>query len=124
MLAQAARPRGDYARRIVVKDGARIHLIPVERLDSARAQDDYIELRSDGKAYLKAQTLASLEASLDPAVFVRVHRSFLLRLDRIRAIEPYAKNSRVAILADGTRVPVSREGHARIKELLGESGEA
>jgi two-component system LytT family response regulator len=124
VLAHSARPPGDYARRIVVKDGARIHLIPVDRLDSAQAQDDYVELRSDGKAYLKMQTLASLEASLDPAAFVRVHRSFLVRLDRIRAIEPYAKNSRVAILADGTRVPISRDGHARIKELLGESGEA
>jgi two-component system LytT family response regulator len=120
-LASAARPPGEFARRVVVKDGARIHLIPVERLDFARAQDDYVALRSEGKDYLKTQTLGSLEASLDPAVFVRVHRSFLVRLDRIRAIEPYAKNSRVAILADGTRIPVSREGHARLTELLGES---
>jgi two-component system LytT family response regulator len=124
VLASAARPPGEYARRIVVKDGSRIHLIPVDRLDFARAQDDYVSLRSDGKDYLKTQTLGSLEASLDPAVFVRVHRSFLVRLDRIRAIEPYAKNSRVAILADGTRIPVSREGHARLTELLGESGGA
>lgn len=51
---------------------------------------------------------------------MRVHRSFLVPLDRIRKIELYAKNSREATLADGTRVPVSREGHARLKELLGE----
>jgi two-component system, LytTR family, response regulator len=122
VLAHAARPAGEYARRVVVKDGSRIHLIPVERLDYAQAQDDYIDLHSDGKTFLKSQTLGSLEASLDPAVFVRVHRSFLVRLDRIRSIEPYAKNSRVAILADGTRIPVSREGHARLQELLGEGG--
>ena len=108
---------------MVVKDGSRIHLIPVDRLDYAQAQDDYVGLHSEGKTYLKTQTLASLEASLDPAVFVRVHRSFLVRLDRIRAIELYAKNSRVATLEDGTRVPVSREGHARLKELLGETDE-
>jgi len=119
VLAQAARPGGEYARRIVVKDGSRIHLIPVERLDHAEAQDDYVALHSEGKTYLKTQTMGSLEAGLDPAVFVRVHRSFLVRLDRIRAIELYAKNSRVATLADGTRVPVSREGHARLKELMG-----
>jgi two-component system LytT family response regulator len=120
VLAHAARPAGEYARRVVVKDGSRIHLIPVERLDFAEAQDDYVALRSEGKTYLKTQTMGSLEASLDPAMFVRVHRSFLVRLDRIRAIDLYAKNSRVATLADGTRVPVSREGHARLKELLGE----
>jgi two-component system LytT family response regulator len=123
VLAQAARRAGEYALRVVVKDGSRIHLIPVDRLDYAQAQDDYVGLRSEGKTYLKTQTISSLEASLDPAMFVRVHRSFLVRLDRIRAIEVYAKNSRVATLEDGTRVPVSREGHARLKELLGETDE-
>jgi two-component system LytT family response regulator len=120
VLAQAARRVGDYATRLVFKDGSRIHLIPVDRLDYAKAQDDYVALRSEGKTYLKMQTLGSLEASLDPAVFVRVHRSYLVRLDRIRAIDLYAKNSRIATLLDGTRVPVSREGHTRLKELLGE----
>lgn len=123
VLAQAARPAGEFARRVVVKDGSRIHLIPVDRLDYAQAQDDYVALRSEGKTYLKMQTLSGLEATLDPAVFVRVHRSFIVRLDRIRAIEPYAKNSRVAVLADGTQVPVSREGHARLTELLGDAEE-
>lgn len=120
VLAQSARKPGEYARRIVVKDGARIDLIPVEQLEYAEAQDDYVALHSAGRTYLKAQTLGSLEASLDPAAFVRVHRSFLVPLDRIRKVELYAKNSREATLADGTRVPVSREGHARLKELLGE----
>ena len=121
-LAHDARPSGEYARRVVVRDAGRIHLIPVERLDYAQAQDDYVALRSEGKTYLKTQTLGSLEATLDPAVFVRVHRSYLVRLDHIRSIELYAKNSRVAVLADGTQVPVSREGHARLQELLGDAG--
>jgi two-component system, LytTR family, response regulator len=121
LLAQAARPAGEFATRIVFRDASRIHVIPVDRLDYAEAQDDYVALRSEGKTYLKMQTLGSLEASLDPSVFVRVHRSHLVRLDRIRAIDLYAKNSRVATLLDGTQVPVSREGHARLQELLGES---
>jgi two-component system LytT family response regulator len=120
VLAQAARRAGEYATRIVLKDASRIHLIPVDRLEYAQAQDDYVALRSEGRTYLKMQTLASLESSLDPTVFVRVHRSYLVRLDHIRALDLYAKNSRVATLLDGTRVPVSREGHARLKELLGE----
>ena len=84
----------------------------------SRAQDDYVELATEGRKLLKTQTLGSLEASLDPSLFIRVHRSFLVRLDRIRALEPYGKNDHVAILADGTRVPVSREGYGRLKQLL------
>jgi two-component system LytT family response regulator len=122
VLAQAARKAGEYARRIVVKDGARVHMIPVDALDYAQAQDDYVALYSEGRTYLKTQTMGSLEASLDPAHFVRVHRSYLVRLDRIRSVEPYAKNSREAILRDGTRIPVSREGHVRLQELLGQAG--
>jgi two-component system, LytTR family, response regulator len=118
-LARAARPAGAHLQRVVVKDGGRVHLIPVERLDYAEAQDDYVALRSGGRTYLKPQTLSSLEADLDPACFVRVHRSFVVRLDRIRSVELYARNSRVAVLHDGSRVPVSREGHQRLQERLG-----
>jgi two-component system LytT family response regulator len=119
-LARAARPPGEYARRVVVKQGSQVHLIPVERLDWVQAQDDYVELHSEGRTHLKTQTLGSLEASLDPQVFVRVHRSFILRLDRVRAIEPDA-TSHTAILADGARIPLSREGHARLAALLGDN---
>ncbi len=118
-LSAAARPAGTWLERVVVRDGARVHIIPVEKLLGARAQDDYVELSSEGKTYLKAQTLASLAAGLDPKRFVRVHRSHLVRVDAIARLEAYAKGSYVAILADGSRVPVSREGHARLKTLLG-----
>jgi two-component system, LytTR family, response regulator len=74
-LKAAARAPDQYAQRIVVKDGSRVHVIPVERLDYAEAQDDYVFLHSEKKNYLKQQTISSLEASLDPARFVRVHRS-------------------------------------------------
>lgn len=118
-IAAAARPAGTWANRIVVRDGSRVHIIPAEKLDAAQAQDDYVALKSDGKTYLKQQTLSSLAAVLDPGQFVRVHRSHLLRLAVLTRLEAYAKGSHVAILADGTRVPVSREGHARLRELLG-----
>lgn len=119
-LAAAARPEGTWLERVVVRDGARVHFIPVERLLAAQARDDYVELRSEGKAYLKPQTLASLAASLDPREFVRVHRSHVVRIGALTRLESYAKSSYVAVLSDGSRVPVSREGHARLKVLLGE----
>jgi two-component system LytT family response regulator len=118
-LAAAARPEGAWLERIVVRDGTRVHIIPAEKLDAAEAQDDYVGLRSGGKTYLKAQTLSSLAASLDPGRFVRVHRSHLIRLDGLSRLEAFAKGSYVAILADGSRVPVSREGYGRLKTILG-----
>jgi two-component system LytT family response regulator len=107
--------------RIVVRDGAKIHVIPLAKLDYAEAQDDYVALHSEGKSYLKQQTIGALEAMLDAARFVRIHRSAIVNLERVTRIEPYAKDSRVAILADGTRLPVSRSGYARLLEAMGDS---
>jgi two-component system, LytTR family, response regulator len=107
--------------RIVVRDGAKIHVIPLDKLDYAEAQDDYVALHSEGKSYLKQQPIGALEATLDAARFVRIHRSAIVNLERVTRIEPYAKDSRVAILADGTRLPVSRSGYARLLEAMGDS---
>jgi two-component system LytT family response regulator len=119
-LAREARPPQQHLHRIVVKDGARVHIIPVDSLDYAEAQDDYISLHSQRKSYLKQQTISSLEAGLDPERFVRIHRSVIVNLERIAKIEPYAKDSRVAVLSDGTQLPVSRAGYDRLRVLLGE----
>jgi len=120
-LAAAARPPGQAIQRIVVRDGSKVHIIPVAKLDYVEAQDDYAALHSEQKSYLKQQTIASLETQLDPQRFVRIHRSYIVNLERIARIEPYAKDSRVAVLRDGTQLPVSRSGHARLKALLGEN---
>ena len=119
-LTQAARPPEQHLERIVVKDGARVHIIQVDKLDYAEAQDDYVELHSQGKSYLKQQTISSLESALDPQRFVRIHRSIIVNLERVTKIEPYAKDSRVAVLADGTQLQVSRAGYDRLKTLLGD----
>ncbi len=119
-LARAARPPQQFLERIVVKEGPRVHIIPVDRLDYAEAQDDYVSLHSQGKAYLKEQTISSLEAALDPARFVRIHRSVIVNVERIAKIEPYAKDSRVAVLSDGAQLPMSRAGYERLRSLLGD----
>ena len=121
MLTAAARPPGQALERMVVKDGSKVHIIPVHKLDYVEAQDDYVALHSEKKSYLKQQTIASVEEQLDPKRFVRIHRSYVVNLERIARIEPYTKDSRVAVLQDGTQLPVSRSGHARLKELLGEN---
>jgi two-component system LytT family response regulator len=103
-----------------VKYGARVHIIPVSKLDYAEAQDDYIALASGGKTYLKQQTIGSLEETLDPRQFIRIHRSYIVNLDRVVRMEPYTKDSRIAVLSDGKQVPVSRAGYQRLTALLGE----
>ena len=117
-LAAAARPPQQYAKRIPVRDGARVHVIPVDKLDYVEAQDDYVALHSESRTYLKQQTIAALEQSLDPGRFVRIHRSAIVNLDRVVKIEPYTKDTRLAVLAGGKQLPVSRSGYARLKELL------
>jgi len=116
--ARAARPAAAPAQRVLVRDGARVHVLPAHKLDYVEAQDDAVRLVAGGQEYRKQQPLAELEAVLDSRRFVRIHRSYLLNLDRLARIELYAKDSRVAILADGTRLPVSRSGYARLRELL------
>jgi two-component system LytT family response regulator len=120
-LAAAARPPEQFLERIVVKDGPAVHVIPVDKLDYVEAQDDYVALKSDKKTYLKQQTISSLETMLDPAQFIRIHRSHIVNLNRVAKIEAYTKDSKIAVLRDGTQLPVSRAGYARLKVLLGES---
>lgn len=119
-LADAARPSQQFLERVVVKDGTRVTLIPIAKLDYVEAQDDYVALASQGKKHLKQQTIASLEACLDPKSFVRIHRSYIVNLERVARIEPYGRDSRLAILSDGARLPVSRAGYARLQSLLAE----
>src|SRR3954468_2856281 len=117
-VVRDARPRTGHAERVLIRDGANVHVLPVDKIDYVEAQDDYVAFKSEGKLYLKDQTLSAVEATLDPSRFVRIHRSFVLNIDRIAKVELYAKDSRMAILRDGTRLPVSRAGYARLSQLL------
>jgi two-component system LytT family response regulator len=121
-LKAATREPGQYAERIVVKDGTRVQIIPVSKLDYVEAQDDYIALASQGKKHLKQQTISSIEASLDPKNFIRIHRSYVVNLDRVARLEPYSKETHIVILNDGARLPVSRAGYARLKTFLDQPG--
>ena len=117
-LAADARRPGQFVERLLVKDGAHVHVIPVERLDYLEAQDDYVAIHTEGKVHLKPQTLAELAAGLDPARFVRIHRSYVLNVERLARLELYAKDSRVAFLKNGKELPVSRAGYARLSKRL------
>lgn len=117
--AMGASLRGKPLQRVIVKneDGS-IQVIPVSRIDYVEAADDAILIVTGGTKLQKQQAIGDLADDLDPARFVRVHRSYLLNIDRLEKVELYAKDSRVAILRDGSRLPVSRSGYARLRELL------
>jgi two-component system, LytTR family, response regulator len=117
-LAASARPPAQYLDRVAVREGSQVSIIPVSKLDYAEAQDDYVALVSAGKKHLKQQTIANLEASLDPTRFLRVHRSYIVNLERVSKVEPYGKDTHVAILSTGVQIPVSRAGYARLKAFL------
>jgi two-component system LytT family response regulator len=109
---------GAKLERVLIRDGSNVHVIPVGKIDYVEAQDDYVCYRSEGKRFLKQQTLAQVESSLDPLRFVRIHRSYILNIERLVKLELYAKDSHAAILRDATRLPVSRNGYSRLNELL------
>jgi two-component system, LytTR family, response regulator len=117
-LAAAARPPSQYLDRIPVRDGTRVFIIPVSKLDYAEAQDDYVALASEGKKHLKQQTISSLESALDPSRFMRIHRSYIVNLERVARVEPYGKDTHVAVLTNGAQLPVSKSGYARLRAFL------
>lgn len=117
LIAETRERRGPV-ERVLIRDGAQVHVLPVGKIDYVEAQDDYVCFKAEGREYLKDQTMTALDATLDPQRFVRIHRSYLLNIDRLARVELYAKDSRVAILRDGTRLPVSRAGYARLAKLL------
>lgn len=116
-LAEGAAGEG-YQHRIVVKDGGSIRIIPAIDILYLEADDDYVRVFTPGAKFLKKATLTRLEKTLDPQQFVRVHRSYIIPVGSVAKIEPYEKESHIAILHSGARVPVSKAGLARLKEVL------
>jgi two-component system, LytTR family, response regulator len=104
--------------RIVVRKANSINIIPVDQVRYVEAQDDYVMIfHLSGKA-LKQQTMKFYEDNLPKADFVRIHRSYIVRVEEIFRIEPYGKDNHIAILKSGDKLPVSRAGYKHLKEEL------
>ncbi len=120
LLADSARGAGRPLERIAVRSGSGVAILPCVSIDYVKAEDDYVLLVAGGTRHLKHETMASVESRLDPRRFVRIHRSFLVNVDRLARVE----EGRTAILTTGERLPVSRAGAARLREILAGSGPA
>ncbi|HUX96101.1 MAG TPA: LytTR family transcriptional regulator DNA-binding domain-containing protein [Bacteroidales bacterium] len=104
--------------RIVVRKANAINIIPVDKIKYVAAEDDYVMIyHSEGKA-LKQQTMKYYDENLPKDDFIRVHRSFIVRLAEIKKIEPYGKDNHIAVLHSGEKIPVSRSGFSHLKEEL------
>lgn len=105
--------------RIVVKNGSKIKIIPVQDVHYLEAADDYVKVFTHEGYFLKNKTMSHFEQSLDAGLFVRSHRSYIVNLQHITRIDPYEKDSHIAILKSGAKVPVSRTGYVKLKAVLG-----
>ncbi len=117
-LMQELATRHPQLERILIRDGAKVHILPIHKVEYIEAQDDYIQIRSEGKSWLKSQRLSDLENSLDAGQFVRIHRSFIVNIEFISRILQISKDSHAAILHDGSKLPISRSGYQRVKNLI------
>lgn len=108
----------NFPDRIVVRSGNGIQVIPDTDIHCIEANDDYVIICTENEEFIKKKTLAYYEDTLDPSVFARVHRSCIVNIQSIQRIEPYSKDAFVAILKDGRKIPVSKQGYARLRKAF------
>jgi two-component system LytT family response regulator len=105
--------------RIVVKTGTKVKIIPVSDVQYLSADDDYVSIYTAEGSFLKNKTMNFFEQTLDPRQFVRVHRSHIISIQQITRIDPYEKDAHLAILKSGAKIPVSKTGYVKLKQVLG-----
>ena len=118
-LLETAALLPQQSRRIVVKTAGRIRIIPVEEVHYLEASDDYVKIHTKDGAFIKNRTMGNFEQLLDAHQYVRCHRSYMVNVQFITRIDPYEKESYLAILKSGAKVPVSKTGYAKLKQVLG-----
>jgi two-component system LytT family response regulator len=118
-LLETASQSPSQNHRVVVKSGNKIKIIPVHEIFYLEAADDYVKIHTNEGYFLKNKTMQYFENTLDKQFFVRSHRSYIVNVQHITRIDPYEKENHVAILRTGTKVPVSKGGFSKLKEVLG-----
>jgi two-component system LytT family response regulator len=118
LLETAAQSPAQH-ERIVVKTGTKVKIIPVQDIEYLAADDDYVSIYTAEGSFLKNKTMSFFEQTLDARHFARVHRSYIVSVAQITRIDPFEKDAHVAILKSGTRIPVSKAGYVKLKQVLG-----
>ncbi|MDF3078817.1 MAG: DNA-binding response regulator [Sphingobacteriaceae bacterium] len=105
--------------RVVVKTGTKITIIPIADIEYLEADDDYVNIHTAGASYLKNRTMSYFEQALNGKHFVRIHRSYIVKVAEITRLDPYEKETYTAILKSGKKLPVSKTGYSKLKQVLG-----
>jgi two-component system, LytTR family, response regulator len=107
------------SNRIVVKDNGKIKIIPIAQLQYLEAADDYVKIYIAEGCFLKKQTMQYFEDSLPTTEFIRIHRSYIINAQLINRIDPHEKDTHLVLLTTGVRLPVSKAGYSKLKDVLG-----
>jgi len=118
-LVHKSNPSEEILSRVVIKNGAKINIIPVDKIRYIESMDDYVRIYTDEANFLKQNTMKYYELSLPTSDFVRIHRSFIVKVKEIARLEAFEKDSHIALLHDGTQLSVSRSGYTRLRGVLG-----
>jgi len=111
-------PREDFLDRVVVKDRHKIHIAPVDKVRYIESMDDYVMIYTTEGRWMKQKTMKYFESALNPHDFVRIHRSYIVKVDEINEIQQYEKESYIVILHDKTKLKVSKTGYKKLKSIL------
>jgi two-component system LytT family response regulator len=118
-LLESIRVQQEYLDRIIIRADGRITFLHTREIDWIEADDKYVHLHTGKGAKMVRQTLAAIEGQLDPKKFLRVHRSAMVNVDRIKELQPLFNGEHSLILDDGTRLTLTRKYRDKLFELLG-----
>jgi two-component system LytT family response regulator len=119
-IARLLDERKPKVMRVLVKTSGRVLFLRADEIDWIEAADYYVKLHVAGKVHMLRESMAALEARLDPELFFRVHRSAIVNLERVRELQPYSRREHVLVLRDGTRLRLTRSRRERLAALLGQ----
>jgi two-component system LytT family response regulator len=117
--AQAAARHGPYLKRFVVKDDGRVTIVSVADVEWIEAEGDYAQIHAGRATHRLRETMKNLEDQLDPSRFVRIHRSTIVNVDRIKELQPFFRGEYVVILSNGTSLKLSRGYKQHLERVLG-----
>lgn len=122
LLMEDRKPERHYLQRLVIRGTGKLDVVDVEEVEWLEADGDYVHVHTSGRKYIHREKIGTLERELDPALFVRIHRSTIVRMHRIRQLEPHFNGDYTVVLQSGRKLSLSRSYRLRVLESLQQTG--
>lgn len=122
-LVSSLQRKEKFTNRFIIKSGGRVIFLRAEEIDSITTVGNYVRLHVGRDSHLMRETMSGMESKLDPEKFMRIHRSTMVNLDRVRELRPWAKGEYLVIMLDGTKFRMSRRYRERLHQLINKSSE-